>query len=168
MGHLLTALDGVHFNTGNPTVEPSVGISNSSCADSDGAVNTVNIVQDNLFDVNNTNVTYPVCNTSIVDANENIFSEIRSIKSTRLFHINIRSLLSKFDEFSHIVVNNFLDIISVNETWLNGDICDTEISIDNFDLFRCDRDGRGGGVALYVRHNFKPTLVNDLLNNDLE
>lgn len=42
-------------------------------------------------------------------------------------------------------------IIALTETWLNADIYDAELTIPGMNLVRTDRDGKGGGVALY--HN---------------
>jgi exonuclease III len=48
----------------------------------------------------------------------------------------------------------------LNETFLDSSISDHEINIDNFILFRRDRNRHGGGVALYIHKDLKPTSVN--------
>ena len=47
-----------------------------------------------------------------------------------------------------------IDIITISETWLTPDIPDDNISLKGFHKpIRKDRDGEGGGVAIYVREN---------------
>lgn len=43
----------------------------------------------------------------------------------------------------------------LNETWLNSEIKDCEVSIPGYDIIRNDRPTYGGGVALYVRNDLK-------------
>ena len=75
----------------------------------------------------------PVADTAVSTAGEanidldvhNItydFNVIKTLKGIKMVHINVQSLLSKFDEFSKLVQDSKLDIISVNETWLTGNI----------------------------------------------
>ena len=71
--------------------------------------------------------------------------------------MNARSLVNNFkiEELQCYVTEHELDILAVCETWFNDNVSDTEISIDNFTVFRKNREaikeGRGGGVVLYVR-----------------
>ena len=51
------------------------------------------------------------------------------------------------------------DIVGVAESWAHEDISDSELSVDGFDMFRCDRTlTRGGGVLLYMRSELHPTV----------
>ena len=145
----LTAPGGAAFSTGTSTAPPSVISDDLPCD------NFELVTNDLLF------------STSPVNSSVNVmhFSELKTIKGLKLLHINIRSLLPKFDEFSSIVTCNSLDIVSVNETWLSNS---HEITIADYDVFRCDRDGRGGGVALYVKQIFKPMVVSELSYANLE
>ena len=51
------------------------------------------------------------------------------------------------------------DIIAIVETWLNNNISDEEIALDNYTLARRDRrmdiKTRGGGVMVYVNNRLK-------------
>ncbi len=44
------------------------------------------------------------------------------------------------------------------QTWLSPDVVGAEISLENNNIFRGDRQSgrRGGGVALYVKSEFLP------------
>jgi hypothetical protein len=45
------------------------------------------------------------------------------------------------------MINQYLDILILNETRLDDTISDSEISIDKHDIVRRDRSRQGGGVA---------------------
>ncbi|CAH2012833.1 unnamed protein product, partial [Acanthoscelides obtectus] len=55
-----------------------------------------------------------------------------------------------FHEFSTLVQNNNLEIVGISETWLSKDISNDHIRMNGYNCYRCDRDGRGGGVAIFV------------------
>ena len=48
-----------------------------------------------------------------------------------------------------------IDVFSINETWLDNTVSDGEIAIQDFQVFRADRDRRGGGTLLYVRDSLR-------------
>ena len=41
-------------------------------------------------------------------------------------------------------------ILGVSETWLDSSVLDGKANVPSYTLFRRDRDGRGGGVLVYV------------------
>jgi hypothetical protein len=63
----------------------------------------------------------------------------------------------KMDELSIYAKQNDLDVIGITETWLTENIGNSEISIENYTLYRKDRSnikgGRGGGVLLYISNS---------------
>ncbi len=70
----------------------------------------------------------------------------------KVAHMNIRSCLHKMEERRLIMKDLPVDILSVNETFLDDTIHDNKISIPGYSIYRNDRGSRhGGGVALYVR-----------------
>ena len=67
---------------------------------------------------------------------------------------NIRSILNKFNELQLLVSQYNPYIIGITETWLDSSIKDSEIRLDNYNIFRNDRVGsRGGGVLFYVHRS---------------
>ena len=80
-------------------------------------------------------------------------------------HLNIRSLVPKFDEFIGLVEPHRFDIITLSETWLSGDVDSARIAIDGYGVLRNDRVGRGGGVAAYFRNDISavPITVSHLV-----
>jgi hypothetical protein len=72
-----------------------------------------------------------------------------------MYYQNCRGLRSKLDNFRcSVPLINSYDIIVFTETWLVDSISDTELGLQDFVIFRCDRSvsttrkGRGGGVLL--------------------
>ena len=77
-------------------------------------------------------------------------------------YLNARSLRNKIDELRALSTSESFDIIAITETFLDTHNIDltAEYQIDNFKLFTKDRQGRrGGGVAMYVRHDLNPVLI---------
>ncbi len=59
-------------------------------------------------------------------------------------------LAPKMDLFRAWVADHRPSIITLSEKWLHSNICNDEIHIDNYQLYRADRPSRAGGVATYV------------------
>ena len=78
----------------------------------------------------------------------------------RCLYLNARSIISKFYLFEAWISNIRPDIIGVTESWTSGDILDSELSLDGYDLFRKDRPvaRAGGGVLLYVKSSLSPVM----------
>ena len=89
------------------------------------------------------------------------------IPGRRICHHNIQSLLPKIDLLQYEIQP--FDVFIFSETWLNNDINSNELKIINFkDPFRCDRDIRAGGVAIYVKENIACKRRSDLEINNPE
>lgn len=73
----------------------------------------------------------------------------------RIAHLNVRSLTAHMDDFRNLVLDGDYDIIGITETWLSGSVADNLLFIDGYQMERCDRLSRGGGVALYIKNNIK-------------
>ena len=43
------------------------------------------------------------------------------------------------------------DILVLVETWLYGNVLDSELHVDGFQFFRKDRVHRGGGIITYIK-----------------
>lgn len=73
----------------------------------------------------------------------------------RLSLFNIRSIFTGFDLFSDFVVNENYSVIGLSETWLCDTIPDNVINIQGYKIVRKDRETRGGGVAFFIKDNFR-------------
>lgn len=110
------------------------------------------------------------CNTFSVNNCKNV----NSFDKLNVLFINARSLNNnlKLQELQFYIKEYDLHILGICETWLNDNITDAELFIKDFCMFRKDRnlvkDGRGGGVLMYVRNSLNVLPVNDLnsLNNE--
>jgi len=66
-------------------------------------------------------------------------------------HINAQSLRNKMCELGYLFENSDVDIICVSETWFQYGLDTNLYDLSNYNLYRSDRLGHAGGVAIYVR-----------------
>ena len=59
-------------------------------------------------------------------------------------------MTKNIDEIHEIVNMGNIDVMTLSETHLNGEIHDSEIQIDSYDIIRKDRNRMGGGTAIYI------------------
>lgn len=79
--------------------------------------------------------------------------------------INARSLLPKIDELALLLQIQPLEFVTITETWLNDEVLDQLIHINDYNTFRNDRShGRGGGVCAFVSTNIPIIRRKDLEN----
>ena len=82
--------------------------------------------------------------------------------------MNVRSLVHKISELRFIATKTRAVVISLSETWLDESVLDSEMSISDYCLVRCDRNRNGGGVCLYIRNDIPFSQRLDLGSDDLE
>ena len=84
--------------------------------------------------------------------------DIRNTRGLKIAHLNIRSLVHKTDSLRlEGIDSKTVDILTLSETWLDGNIYDTEINLPGFVCVRQDRTGIKEGygvVAIYVREGY--------------
>lgn len=84
--------------------------------------------------------------------------------------LNVNSLKKK-GVLSHVkdtVKRNKLHILAVCETKLGCDVSENDVYIEGYQLWRKDRNRRGGGVALYVPNHIYTKLRPDLMIPGIE
>ena len=74
-------------------------------------------------------------------------------RGLHVIRLNINSLLSKIEKFRYIAKSNNAAVIGICESKLDASVLDPEISIDNYKILRCDRNGQERGVVCYVRND---------------
>ena len=85
------------------------------------------------------------------------------------FLSNVRSISNNVDDLGVVVQKNCIDFAGITETWLNSNIPDSSINIDDFNLIRKDRSGqRGGGVCAFVRSSIPFVPLPELCRPDHE
>ena len=68
--------------------------------------------------------------------------------------------MNKLDRFQSVVYSRDFDICCVTETWLNDSVTNNEIIPSNYQVYRMDRDSRGGGVMIAVKSSIPSRLIN--------
>lgn len=87
-------------------------------------------------------------------------------KGLKVVHINAQSLNNKVDEFKLIFENSDIDVICVSETWLIPSTPDCLICPIGYKVFRSDRSGHGGGVAIFVKNSISCKICYKSPSND--
>ena len=99
----------------------------------------------------------------------NPLSVLNDKRGLKMAHLNIRTLPGNFDQVKILLHNHPVDVIAFSETRLDEFISDSEISVDNYQIYRKDRNRNGGGVILYVSNtNCHHKLREDLMISSLE
>ena len=86
----------------------------------------------------------------------------------------MRSLLNHIDELRVLLATSPIDVLTINETWLNSTISDNDVYIPGYEIIRRDRafrsaDGKTyGGVCFYVRSSVNFIQRKDMSIDDLE
>ena len=86
-------------------------------------------------------------------------------KGLHFLHINVNGLLPKIDEIRFIAKKSKATVIGINETRLDGTIFGAEIYIEDYNIVRCDRDKKDGGVTCYIEHDICFSTKNILSKN---
>ena len=82
----------------------------------------------------------------------------------KFIYFNARSIVNKLDELQLYIDKETADIIGITETWLNEEISDVELNINDYTIFRHDRLNKtGGSVILLIKKDIKVNIRDDLL-----
>ena len=89
--------------------------------------------------------------------------DVRMAKGLHMVHLNIRSLVNKWDTFKVQFMSSNLHFIGLSETWLNDKIPDNILNLSNeYALIRNDRNWnetdsiepkKGGAVATFIKNS---------------
>ena len=91
----------------------------------------------------------------------------RHSNALKCVHFNVQSIRNKMDQL--LIESENFDIVTVSETWLNGNIENDKVQMTGFaGPFRKDRDDGWGGVAIYVKNNIHCKVRPDLNIDGLE
>ncbi|XP_043471602.1 uncharacterized protein LOC122504518 [Leptopilina heterotoma] len=90
---------------------------------------------------------------------------VSCVRNFSLFYQNVRGVRTKLQDLRVSVRSADYDCIVLTETWLNDCIDTQELSFDNYDVFRFDRNvltgegSRGGGVLVAVKRHLNAVLL---------
>ena len=123
----------------------------------------------NNLDLDDFNFDNPFSN---VEINSNYYDEnefcarYRNFSGLSLITWNIQSLNSKFDGFKEFIStlsekNIIIDVFALQEVFNIEN--DNFFNIEGYDLFyKCRKNGKRGGVAIYCKKSLKGKVINDL------
>lgn len=97
---------------------------------------------------------------------ENTATRSLMTRGLNLVGFNIKSLYPKKEQIEHLLENERVGILVLTESWLNKGIPNDAIRIDDYKVYRLDRQrkAKGGGICVYVHTKLK---VNALLYSHL-
>ena len=81
---------------------------------------------------------------------------------------NICHISNKLDELAHLLLHGNIDILGLQETFLNSNTLDSVLQVNGFNFFRKDRGANGGGILVYIRNSLKVLRRSDLESDDCE
>ena len=59
-------------------------------------------------------------------------------------------------------------ILTISETHLDNTFYDTVVAIHGYNIYRKDRNAKGGGVAVYIQNHIHVKFRDDLMLNTVE
>lgn len=77
----------------------------------------------------------------------------------RILLVNTRSIKGKQTKFWTMVEIYDADVVIAVETWLDESIKDGEVGHDGYNIFRRDRNNRGGGILVACKEEMKGRLI---------
>ena len=111
-------------------------------------------------DINHFNALYPDMNNDDIcryySFNEFNSSVVGDPDDLTIFHLNICSLLNKWDELLNNLgmLNISFNFVCITETWLSSDDPLGTLNMSGYTPFHLHREGRGGGVSVFVNSSF--------------
>ena len=86
------------------------------------------------------------------------------LRGLKFIHQNVQSLGDKIDQLRLLLqeLHSGIQIITLSETWIKPDRNDSEYELPGYRLFRKDRKGNHGGVAVFVHDALVATRRDDL------
>ena len=85
--------------------------------------------------------------------------KIQSPDKLILGHLNINSVRNKFEALTYLIDNN-IDLLVISETKLDDSFPTAQFEMKDFSVpYRSDRNGKGGGLLLYIREDIQSKLL---------
>ena len=94
--------------------------------------------------------------------------KISNCNGLSIAHLNVRSLLPKINQIRLFLYLSKVDMLCINEAWLDSTVTNKDIRVQDYTIYRNDRNRRGGGALIYVREDVKCDERNDLILSPCE
>ena len=106
---------------------------------------------DSFFEEPVTSEEAPVTITLESNPTDNITTGRQSL-FPKVLVLNARSIRNKVFDLQALLLTDCVDIIALTETWLDDYFLDSELHLNDYNIFRKDRSNRcGGGVLLAIK-----------------
>jgi len=86
----------------------------------------------------------------------------------KLGHINVRSLIPKFNNFKEVLLNGGFDCLGVTESWVPANFDLTLLEVEGYHSHHLSRGSRGGGIAVYVRSKYNFSIYFEEVSENVE
>jgi hypothetical protein len=83
-------------------------------------------------------------------------------KNGVIMYYNVNSLKHKFIELRKILDDALVDVLIIGESKLDETYVDAQFHVNNYKMYRHDRNSRGGGVMAYFNNIIPHRIRNDL------
>lgn len=105
------------------------------------------------------------CSTPSMAAQQNKWKK----RPLRIVNVNFHSAVGKKPEILNLLDSVRPDIVIGTETWMDGEIADSEIFPSSYlPLYRKDRNRHGGGVLVAIHNSLESSEVKELLVENCE
>ena len=96
-------------------------------------------------------VVEPIAEGQRQESDDQIGSFVENKNGLNFLHLNIHHIYPKLDEIKLLLSSHInIDVMAFCETFLNETFTNSELDLPNFNLYRKDRNGNGGVLAVYV------------------
>ena len=91
---------------------------------------------------------------------------LKELKGITFASLNVRSLYRKYDDNSILLSQSNVDLLLLQETFLNSSVSDNLLNVNNYCMIRQDRDtvnGKtaGGGLVAYIGEQYHLSHIPD-------
>ena len=85
--------------------------------------------------------------------------KVKVISGLNTLVVNFQSFFHKRIEFSYFCKDLNIDVVLATESWLSSSHSNSELKLNDYDIFRNDRSSRGGGVFVAVKKDLCGELI---------
>ena len=126
------------------------------------------MIQDNVIAANEG---FPGLDTHVNDVSENLYNEVKIVRSKNLnnviiSHLNVNSLGPKINEIKELQRESKLDVLVLSETKLDGSYKQESLDIEGYSCIRKDKRSNSGGLIAYVSNDIPFSEGSISISND--
>ena len=104
---------------------------------------------------------------SAASSDNSLLRSADTFGNLRILNINCQGIRNKISEFKSLLSYTKPDIVCGTESWLSKEVRSSEIFPSDYQVFRNDRDGIGGGVFILVKINLIAIEIENVSNCEI-